>query len=174
MAFGIDDILMTAAAGISLADTCVEVVKRHRKDGSHVDIELLVEEVRVTALQRIDEADLALAQFQRTLKDRKIDTSKTLQECIDATSRWRPFESHRLRRIKRSFDALADATYSATDDIASLLRCMDKTTDFGAAVSQSALRKHKLYTGLLQATSVQDAIDLLRSELVAQKKALAG
>jgi hypothetical protein len=62
MAFGIDDALMAAAAGISLTDTCVRTVKAYRKKGIHIDIELLIEEVRVTALQRIDEADLALAQ----------------------------------------------------------------------------------------------------------------
>ena len=173
MAFGIDDVLMVAAAGISLADTCVEVVKRHRKKGGHVDIELLIEEVRITALQRIDDADLALAQFERTLVDRNVDISKTLQQCIDATSRWRPFESHRLKRIKGSFDALADATYSATDDIASLLRCMDKTAEFGAAVGESARRKHELHARLLESKSVKDSIALLRSELAAQKKALA-
>src|SRR5258708_1596582 len=119
MAFGIDDALMTAAAGISLTDTCVQTVKAYRKKGVHLDIERLIEEVRITALQRIDEADLALAQLERTLVDRGVDTSRPLQQVVAATSFWHPFEAHRLKRIKRSFDTLADATYSATDDIAS-------------------------------------------------------
>ena len=97
---------------------------------------MLIEEVRVTALRHIDEADFALAQFERTLLERHVDISKTLQQCIDATPMWRAWESHRLKRFRRSFNALADAAYGATDDIASLLRCMDKTGDFGKAVSQ--------------------------------------
>jgi hypothetical protein len=31
MAFGIDDALMAAAAGISLTDTCVQTIKKYRK-----------------------------------------------------------------------------------------------------------------------------------------------
>ena len=172
MAFGIDDLLMTAAAGISLTDTLVEVIKRNQKKGSKADIELLIEEVRVTALQRIDEADLALAQFERTLVGRDVDITKTLKQCIDATSMWRPFESHRLKRFNQSFNSLADAAYGATDDIASLLRCMDKTGDFGSAVSESAARKHRLHSDLLKSKSVQESINRLRQELAEHKKAL--
>ncbi|MDP9179241.1 MAG: hypothetical protein M3O61_16315 [Gemmatimonadota bacterium] len=165
---------MAAAAGISLTDTCVEVIKRHRKKGSHIDIEQLIEEVRVTALVRIDEADAALSQFERTLVEKGVDVSRTLQQCIDATPGWKPFESKRLKRYRKSFNALADAAYDATDDIASLLRCMDKTADFGSAVSESAKRKHALHANLLNARSFKDAIALLRSELDAQKIALKG
>jgi hypothetical protein len=172
MAFGIDDALMTAAAGISLTDTCVQTVKAYRKKGVHLDIERLVEEVRITALQRIDEADLALAQLERTLVDRGVDTSKPLQQVIATTSVWHPFEAHRLKRIKRSFDTLADATYSATDDIASLVRCRDQTSEMGAAIVESAKRKHDLHKNLLEAKSVKDAISLLRGELTAHKQAL--
>ena len=60
MAFGIDDALMTAAASINLTDTCVQTIKAYRKKDINLDIERLIEEVRVTALQRIDEADLSL------------------------------------------------------------------------------------------------------------------
>lgn len=172
MAFGIDDVLMTAAAGISLTDTCVQTIKAYRKKGINLDIERLIEEVRITALQRIDEADLALVQLERTLVERGIDTGKTLQDVISGTSVWHPFESHRLKRIRSSFNALADATYSATDDIASLVRCRQQTSEIGAAVVESAKRKHELHIHLLNANSVRDAISLLRRELIAHKNAL--
>jgi hypothetical protein len=172
MAFGIDDALMAAAAGISLTDTCVQTVKAYRKKGVHLDIETLIEEVRVTALRRIDEADMALAQLERTLVEKGVNLDRTLQEVISATSFWRPFEAHRLKRIRRSFNDLADATYSATDDIASLVRCRDQTSEMGAAVVESAKTKHELHSRLLGAKSVKEAIDLLRAELTRHKIAL--
>ena len=76
---------MAGAAGISLADTVVQAVAKYRKKGLHVDIERLIEEVRVTALQRLDEADLGLAQFERTLVEKGVDLNKSLQEVIEAT-----------------------------------------------------------------------------------------
>lgn len=172
MAFGIDDALMTAAAGISLTDTCVQVVEKYRKKGVHLDIERLIEEVRVTALQRIDEADLALAQLERTLVEKGVKLDRTLMEAISATKFWQPFEAHRLKRIRRSFNTLADATYSAVDDIASLVRCREQTFEMGVAVVESAKAKHELHSRLLAAKSVQEAIDLLRSELTRHKRAL--
>ncbi|HKR61823.1 MAG TPA: hypothetical protein VJS64_19205 [Pyrinomonadaceae bacterium] len=172
MAFGIDDALMTAAAGISLTDTVVRTIESYRKKGQHIDIELLIEEVRVTALQRIDDADEALTQLRRTLKERDIDLNKTLQDTIASTSFWRPFETHRLKRIRRSFNALADAAYSAVDDIASLVRCRDNTKPMGIAVIDSAKTKRDLQLRLLNAKSIDDAIDLLQDELTRQKKML--
>jgi hypothetical protein len=172
MAFGIDDILMAAAAGISLTDTCVQTVKAYRKKGVPIDIELLIEEVRVTALQRINEADLALAQFERTLLEHKVDLNKTLQETIATTPFWNPFEAHRLKRIRKSFNMLADATYNATDDIASLVRCRDQTSPMGQAIVQSSKAKHDLHSRLLNAKSVKESIQLLRDELEGHKKAL--
>ncbi len=74
MAFGIDDALMTAAAGISLTDTVVRTIESYRNKGQHIDIELLIEEVRITALQRIDDADEALTQLRRTLSERDVDS----------------------------------------------------------------------------------------------------
>jgi hypothetical protein len=117
MAFGIDDALMTAAAGISLTDTVVKTVQAYGRKGVHIDIELLIEEVRVTALERIDEADRALVQFERTLLEKDIDLDKTLHEVINTTGWLHPYQQHRLKRIRRSFNALADATYDASDDI---------------------------------------------------------
>jgi hypothetical protein len=97
---------------------------------------------------------------------------RTLLETISATRFWHPFEAHRLKRIRSSFNALADATYSATDDIASLVRCRDQTSEMGVAIVDSAKTKHELHSRLLGARSVKDAIDLLRAELKRHKNAL--
>ena len=172
MAFGIDDALATAAAGISLTDTVVKTVKAYRKRGLEIDIEQLIEEVRITALQRIDEADSALTQFERTLMEKDVDLNQSLQELISSTPIWRPFEEHRLKRFRRSFNALADATYNATDDIAALLRCRDQTGDMGIAVVESAKHKHELHAQLLEARTFKDSINLLRSALLRHKEAL--
>ena len=172
MAFGIDDALMSAAAGISLTDTVVKTVQSHRRKGQQIDIEQLIEEVRGTALKRIKDADTALMQFERTLVERGVDTSKKLQEVIDSTSVWQPFEQYRLRGYKSSFNALADAAYNAVDDIAALLRCKNQTQQMGSAVVESAAAKHELHSRLLNAPSFKNAIDLLRAELRRQKALL--
>ena len=161
MAFGIDDALMAAAAGISLTDTVVQTVQRYRKKGGQLDIELLIEEVRVTALERLNAADDALAQLEQTLSDKGIDPNKTLQEVIHSTPFWKPFEQHKLKRIRESFNALANATYSATDDIAALVRCRDQTQEMGIAIVDSAKSKHDLLSHLLNAKSVKEAINTL-------------
>src|SRR5436190_23078710 len=100
MAFGIDDVLNSAAAGIALTDTVVKTIKAYRKKGVPLDIERLIEEVRVTALQRLDEADMALVQLERTLVEKKVNLNSTLQEAIAATPWWRPDEAFRLKRIR--------------------------------------------------------------------------
>ena len=71
MAFGIDDALATAAAGINLTDTVVKTIKEYKIRGQDIDIEQLIEEVRLTALHKLDEADFALARFERTLVEKK-------------------------------------------------------------------------------------------------------
>ncbi len=172
MAFGIDDALATAATGINLTDTVVKTVNAYRKKGLKIDIELLIEEVRITALQRIDEADSALTQFERTLKEKNVDLNQSLQEVINSTPIWHPFEDHRLKRFRRSFNALADATYNATDDIAALLRCRDQTGEMGVAVAESAKHKHELHAKLQDARTVKESINLLRDELLRHKDAL--
>jgi|ERR1035437_4050339 hypothetical protein len=172
MAFGIDDALAAAAAGISLTDTVVKTAKAYRKKGVDLDIERLIDEVRITALQRIDEADLALTQLERTLVEKGVKPEMTLQQAIAATPWWRADEAHRLKRIRRSFNALADATYSASDDIAALVRCRNQTSEMGAAVVDSAKAKHELNSRLLNAPTVKAAIDMLRGELLKHKLAL--
>jgi len=172
MAFGIDDVLTTAAAGISLTDTVVQTVKAYRKKGYHLDIERLIEEVPITALSRLDDADLALARLERTLVEKGVNLEETLQDAIASTSWWRPDEAYRLKSIRGSFNALADATYGAVDDIAALVRCRDQTREMGTAVVNSATSKHELHLQLLNASSVKAAIDLLRDNLARHKEAL--
>jgi hypothetical protein len=172
MAFGIDDTLATAAAGIKLTDTVVRTVEAYRKKGAPLDIERLIEEVRVTALEKIDGADRALGLLERMLVEKGVDLGSSLQQVIEATRWWRPDESYRLKSIRRSFNALADAVYDATDDIAALLRCRDQTGEMGVAVVESARAKHELQARLLTARSVREAIDLLRSVLLHHKTLL--
>jgi hypothetical protein len=160
------------SGGISLTDTCVQTIKAYRKKGGKLDIELLIEEVRITALQRIDEADFALMQLERTLVEKGVDTGWSLQDVISRTSFWHPFEAHRLKRIRKSFDALADAIYSAIDDVASLVRCRNQTSQMGSAVVESAYAKHMLHEQVVHAKSVKEAINLLRGELLRNKEAL--
>jgi len=174
MAFGIDDALAAAAAGIELTNTVVETIKKYRKKGKDVDLELLIEEVRVTALQRIDNADMALKRFETMLVDRQVDINRKITDVIAETSMWRPFEQHRLKQIHQSFNDFSDSVYSAGDDIAALLRCRGKTEEMGAAVVESAKKKRALREGLLYAPSLKRAIEILREELVRQKAALSG
>lgn len=172
MAFGIDDVLMAAAAGLNLTDTVVQTVKAHGKKKGDLDIERLIEEVRVTALDRLDGADRALVQLERTLVEMDVDLNKALQEVIRSTPMWHPFQSYRLKHIRASLNALADATYSACDDIAALARCRQQTQPIGTAVVASAQSKHALNDRILNAKSVKVAIDILRDELASHKRAL--
>ena len=172
MAFGIDDALMTAAAGISLTDTVVKTVQSYRQRGGDPDLERLIEEVRITALERIDDADNALATLERTLRQKDVDLSKPMGDVISATPWWRPFEQYRLRRINRSFNMLSDATCNAVDDITALLRCRDQTGDMGIAVVESAAAKEELRQSLLDVDSFEVAIKILRDELLRHKTLL--
>ena len=172
MAFGIDDALAAAAAGIDLTNTIVETIKRYRGKEKDPDLEMLIEEVRLTALKRIDEADAALAKFERMLVETKVDLNKHITDVIAETPFWRPFEQHRLSQIRKGFNAFSDSVYSAGDDIAALLRCRGKTEGMGAAIVESAKHKHALHEHLLYAKSMKQAIDILREELVRHKAAL--
>lgn len=172
MAFGIDDALATAAAGISLADTVVEIIKRHRKKKLDTDFEILLEEVRVTAIKRIDEADLALSQFERMLLDRKVDINRSLSDVIAETPFWNAMEQYKLGQIRRSFNEFADSIYSAGDDIAALVRCRHDTKDMGMSVVESTREKHRLHMELLNAKSLKQAIQLLRAQLAKYKTTL--
>jgi len=174
MAFGIDDALSALAGGINLTTTLVETVKRYKKKGGDPDLELLLQEVRITAARRIDEMDLALTQFERMLLEQKIDISQKFDTVIANTPFWKPWQAHKLKQIHKIFNQSADSIYSACDDIAALVRCKNQWQDMGVAVLTSATDKHELNSRLLNAPSVQHQIKLLREQLIAHKAVLNG
>jgi len=173
MAFGIDDALVAAASAIKLADTLTKTIEKYRKEDEDIDIERLIEEVRITTVSGINEADQALLQFERTLIDRKMDLNKSISQIMSETSRWHPFEQHRLKQIRRQLNTFADAVYMATDDIAALARCRDKTRPMGEAVVESTRTKHAFNEAFNNATSIRGTIKLLRDELAKQKASLS-
>jgi len=130
------------------------------------DFEFLLEEVRVSALRKIDDADLALTQFERMLLDRNINIDRSLSDVIAATPFWRPFEQRQL------FNEFADSIYSSGDDIAALARCRGDTEAMGVSVVESTRAKHRLHANLLNAKSLREAIGLLRSQLAHYKATL--
>jgi hypothetical protein len=172
MAFGIDDALTTAAAGISLADTVVEIIKRYRSREIDADLEILIEEIRIEALKRINEQDLALSQFERMLVEKHIDIGRRISDVIAATPFWQPFEQRRLSQVRKRFNEFADSIYSAGDDIAALARCRGETEAMGMGVVESAREKHRLNSELLGADSLHDAIKILRKQLAKYKATL--
>ena len=173
MAFGIDDALTTAAAAISLTDTIVETVRSYKKQKQDIDLERLLEEVRLTAIEKIDEVDLALTRFERMLFEREVDIDQTIVEIIATTPFWNPIEQYRLSAIRKTFNAFADSIYSAGDDIAALVRCREQTLEMGRAVVESAKRKHDLHRRITKARSLGEAIGILRQALMDYKEALS-
>lgn len=172
MAFGIDDGIAAAAAAINLTSTMVDVVKKYRKD-PNLDIELLIEQVRVEALKRIDQADSALADFETLLKQKGVDLNMDLDEVIASTSFFNAIEQMKLRRFRKSLQALSDGIYDAADDISALVRCKDQTRKFGEAVVETAPLKHMFLQSILNAKSLSQKISILRKELLRHKKMLA-
>lgn len=172
MAIGIDDAFTAAASGVKLADTLVKTIQAYRKKKLDLDVEKLIDEVRIAVIKRIDDADLALLQLERALTDKGVSLDKTLQETIASTPWWRPYEAYRLKQIRQGFYALQDSAYGAIDDIASLVRCKEQTDTMGHAVVESAYFKNTLSEKLLAARSVKESIDTLRHELARQKNAL--
>ena len=102
MAFGIDDLLMTAAAGINLCDTLVRTVRNNMESDSvnPGELEALLNEVKANAIASINDANAALNKFERTLVERGADINKPLHVLIQETPMWRPFESFRLSSAK--------------------------------------------------------------------------
>ena len=174
MAFGIDDALAAAAEGVKLTNTVVEITKRYRRQKIDLELDQLIREVGISAIKRIDDADLALNQFERMLLEKKIDIDQRLSDVISATPFWRPFEHHRMSQIQKQFHHFSDSIYCACDDITALVRCHKQTEEMGAAIVESATAKHELSIELMHAASLRSAISLLRSRLVDQKKALGG
>ncbi|MBI1201582.1 MAG: hypothetical protein GC182_03620 [Rhodopseudomonas sp.] len=174
MAFGIDDALTTAAAGISLADTVVETIKKYSANKMSYDFEQLIGEARITLLRNIDDADLELARFERTIVDKGIDTNMRLTDLVAKASFWKPFEQHRLSQIQKRLNAFSDGVYSTGDDIAALARCHQQTYEMGISVADSVATKHRLHSDLLNAKSLKEAISILRRRLVDYKRSLGG
>jgi hypothetical protein len=172
MAYGIDDVVTAVIGVVKLTDTIVTIVKKYREKKQSVDLEQLLQEVRVTALGRIDEADMALTRFERTLIEKHIDINKRLLDVIADTPFWQPFEQHRLTQVQKTFNALSDALYSAGDDIAALARCREQTGTMAEAVIKSAYAKHELAEKVLH-SSLRDSINLFRHKLVEHKAALS-
>ncbi len=174
MAFGIDDFLIAAASGLKLSKTLTDTfaANRPKRGNNRSDLELLLEEVRLTALQRLDEADTALTQFERLLREKGVDLEKTLTQVIGSTTWFQCHQAHCLKRFRRSFNTLADAAYESCDDIAALVRCRRETQLMGPSVVNSAASKHQFSSALLAAKSLKEAISLLREELDRQKKEL--
>jgi hypothetical protein len=150
----------------------VTILKKYREKKQSVDLEQLLQEVRVTALGRIDEADIALTRFERTLIEKHIDINKRLLDVIADTPFWQPFEQHRLTQVQKTFNALSDALYGAGDDIAALARCREQTGTMAEAVIKSAHAKHELAEKVLY-SSLRDSINLFRQKLVEHKAALS-
>lgn len=172
MAFGIDDALSAAAAGLNLTDTIAQTVQDYRKKKKPADLELLLEQVRLTALERLDAADVALTKFERMLKDKGISTDNHLTDVIAETPFWKPWEQHNLSQIQKAFNCLWDSIYAASDDVAALVRCREDTGVMGMAVVESAKRKHQFNKKLLESPSLKKSLSLLRDKLMELKTAL--
>lgn len=169
MAFGIDDAISAAAAGISLTDTIVQTVQRYRKGKKNLDLELLLEQVRITALERINDADAALNHLERLLIDRKVDLNRQLIDAIHDTPFWKPFEQHRLTQAYKRLNQFAESIYQSGDDIAALVRCQQNVEEMGTAVFETSIQKRAFQDAINHAKSVKETLHLLRSQLDAHK-----
>lgn len=171
MAFGIDDVLMAAAAAISLGDTLVKVVRSNSyKPG---EMHALLSEVRTEAIKRIDEAHVALNQFEATLRDKGINLKLSLSEVISQTPFWRPFESYRLSRAKKSLDYMGNTLFRSSEDVTALVRCMNDISETRSAVVESSYDKHNFQQQFMGAPSVGEKISLARQKLDELRDALA-
>jgi hypothetical protein len=173
MALGIDDALMIAGASISLTDTMVQTIRKYRQSKLDYDFEQLIEQVRTETLRKIDDADLALTQFERMLIDRGTDIDKQLADVIASTGFFSAWERHCLKQIRRQFNEFADSVYSSSDDVAALASCRDRTAEIQQSVVETTKAKHDLHQKLLEAPSLREAIALLRSQLAGYKATLS-
>ncbi len=174
MAMGIDDLLMTVAESLSVANTFVEVTAAYKQRKASIDVQKLLDEVTITARSKLDAADRTLRDFENDLRGRGVDLSMSLSNVIDATPMWKIWEVVRLRRYRDAFQSLSNAAYDASDSLAALARCQGVEAErvLGEAVVESAPAKHKFHTAVVNASSVGEAIDLLRKEFVRQKSLL--
>jgi hypothetical protein len=75
--------------------------------------------------------------------------------------------------MHKKFNAFADSIYSATDDIAALVRCQQSEGPMGSAILEAFEVKRVLQADMLGADSLKEAIQILRVELSRQKQALS-
>jgi hypothetical protein len=172
MTIGIDQAVTIAAGTAKAADTLSKIVKRYEKHKGNSELAALLVAVKQTAMARIDEADQALTQLERTLREKGIDMSKPLSESIENIPFWRPVESYRLSQLKKRFDASTDSISSSIDDIAALVRCTEETTDLQHAAIESLRAKRDFDQKMLNSKSIAESIDLVREEITRQKTSL--
>jgi hypothetical protein len=172
MTIGVDQAVTLAVGTVQAADTLSKIVKRYEKKKGNSELAALLVAVKQTAMARIDEADQALTQLERTLRDKHIDMSKPLSESIENIPFWRPFESYQLSQLKKRFDASTDSISSSIDDIAALARCNEDTDDIQNAALESLRAKRDFDQKMLNSKSIAESIDLLRQEITKQKISL--
>jgi hypothetical protein len=172
MAIGIDDVLTLAKSALGPLGTIVETINAIKRKNPDKDIEQLIREAETSLVRRLAEAELALAQFERTLVEKGVNLDKPLGQVIAETAWWEPFEAYRMKNIRGEFHSLEDTAYNSVDDVAALLRCKGKTALMGEAVVQTAEAKHKFHKSMLEAPSVKAAIEILRKQFAEQRAAL--
>ena len=172
MAFLVDDLLATAAAGINLSDTLVRVVRNNSRVKGPGEIEALLTEVRIEAVSRIDDAHSALNRFEQLLIEKGVDLDRGLNEIIAETPFWNVPENYKLNRAKKSLDSFADSTFRAFNDIAALVRCLGVTEPTGRAAVESAGVKHDFNRAFVLSETVGEKIGLLRRQLDVQREEL--
>jgi hypothetical protein len=172
MPYGIAELLSIATGTVKAADTLTTIVKRYQKKQSNSELAALLQAVKQTAVTRVEEADQALTQFERALKDKGIDMSTSLAEAIDKTPLWRPFEIYQLRQLKKRFDASTDSIGSSIDDIDALVRCQENTSDMRQALVESLKAKREFEQRMLNSSSIKESIEILREEIEKQRLSL--
>ncbi len=169
--YGVLELLSAATATAKAADAVAKVAERYRQR-QNVEIETLLTSVRTEAIARINEADFALTEFERALTEKGIDFSKTLATTIRENPSWSPAEWFHLRQLKWRLEGFTKSIGNSIDDIAALARCKDDAKDIAEAEIESFDAARNFGQSINSATSVKDAIALLRDELRKQRTAL--
>ena len=169
---GIGEALSIATGTVKAAETLTTIVKRYQQQKGNAELAALLQAIRQTAVTRVEEADQALTQFERTLKDRGVDTSTSLAEAIDKTPFWQPVEIYQLKQLKKRFDASTDSIGSSIDDIDALVRCQDNTSDMRQALIESLKAKREFEQRMLNSASIKESIEILREEIRKQRLSL--
>jgi len=171
--YGVLELLSAATATAKAADAVAKVAERYRQR-PNTEIEALLTSVKTQAVARINEADNALSEFDRALNDRGIDLSKTLATAIRENRSWSPVDWFYMRQLKWRLEGLTKSIGNSIDDIAALARCLDDNPkDITEAEIEAFDAARSFSQSITSATSVTQAIALLRAELRKQRIALA-